>query len=330
MGTPAPLLKSIDSMVTIGTGYDNRLDMNLRDLEYAVAVARLGHFGRAARCCGVSQPALSAQIRKLEDRLGVALFERTKRTVRTTPAGEEILPHARAILDLARRIEETARARSDPLSGPLRLGTIPTIGPWLTPRLLPSAAHGLPRCDLRLSEAITETLEQALEEGRLDAAITATAPARPRLAETALYEEPFWVALPRGHPLARDEDVDIHDIGDREFLLLADGHCLSAQVLRFCAEALRHRPAARTQYTSLATILALVGAGAGVTLVPATSLAGSWVTDSGIALRRERSGAARRTVRLVFRESFPRRAVLDKLADIVCAIAPDTVVPERR
>ena len=304
--------------------------MNIRDLKYAVAVAELGHFGRAASACHVSQPALSGQVRKLEDHLGIALFERTKRTVRITPAGEEVIAHARALLELVDLIEETAKARVDPLSGPLRLGMIPTIGPYLTPVLLPSVARDLPNIKLELLEEMTEVLEGALIDGRIDAAILATPIRDPRLAEIALYDEPFWVALPHRHPLAQEEEIDVSDVGLDEFLLLADGHCLRDQVLSFCSEVMRNEPTVSTQHTSLTTVLALVGAGAGVTLVPAMSLAGAWVTDSGIALRREKSRTASRSVRLAFRKSFPRRAALEKLADIVCAILPDTVYPERR
>ena len=177
---------------------------------------------------------------------------------------------------------------------------------------------------------MTEFLEGALIDGRIDAAILATAIYDPRLAEISLYREPFWVALPHRHPLAQEEEIDVSDVGLDEFLLLADGHCLRDQVLSFCSKVLGNEPTVSTQHTSLTTVLALVGAGAGVTLVPAMSLAGAWMTDSGIALRGEKSRTASRSVRLAFRKSFPRRAALEELADIVCAILPDTVHPERR
>ena len=304
--------------------------MNIRDLRYAVAVAELGHFGRAASACHVSQPALSGQIRKLEDHLGLVLFERTKRSVRITPGGEEIVGHAKRLLETADLIEETAKAHLDPLSGPLRLGMIPTIGPYLTPRLMPSIARGLPRIGLRLFEDLTAVLEAELVHGKLDAAILATPVDDARLCEIALYDEPFWIALPSAHPLAQHDEVDLADVGLEELLLLADGHCLRDQIISLCSEALPREPNVSTQHTSLATILALVGAGAGVTLVPATSLAGGWVTDSGIALRREKSRTAVRAVRLAYRRTFPRRLALERLADIACATLPDTVNRERR
>ena len=304
--------------------------MNLRDLEYAVAVADRGHFGRAAAACFVGQPTLSAQIRKLEDHLGVILFERTKRSVRITPIGETIVAQARAVLDAAELIEETAKASLDPLSGPLRLGMIPTIGPYLTPTLLPSLRHGLPKVALSLSEDMTEVLERRLLEGEIDAAIIATDVTDRRLSEIALFEEPFWIALPRTHPLAAQDELSLADIEAEDLLLLEDGHCLSDQVVSFCTNAFEGNPKVSTQHTSLMTILALVGAGAGLTLVPALSLRGSWVTDSGIVMRKEKTRQVGRSVRIAFRASFPRRPLLEKLADIVAASLPDTVMPERR
>jgi len=304
--------------------------MNIRDLEYVVAVADHCHFGQAADACHVGQPTLSAQIRKLEEQLGATLFERTKRSVRVTPLGEEIVVKARALIALANEIEETAKARRNPLSGPLQLGMIPTLGPYLTPILLPSLRHGLPEVQLSLAETVTEQLEARLLTGELDAAILATAPGDARLAEIPLFEEPFWIALPKGHDLQDREEIALSDLESEEILLLEDGHCLSDQVLSFCGQAFSRSPRVSTRHTSLMTIVALVGAGVGVTLVPALSLGGSWVTDSGVILRKETSRTASRAVRLVFRASFPRRQLIDKLADILCAIVPDTVSPARR
>jgi LysR family hydrogen peroxide-inducible transcriptional activator len=304
--------------------------MNIRDLKYVVAVADLSHFGRAAAACFVGQPTLSAQIRKLEQELGVTLFERTKRSVRVTPIGEEIVAQARTLLATADLILGTAQASLDPLSGPLRLGMIPTIGPYLTPTLLPSLRHGLPNVQLGLSEDTTEILERQLLDGQIDAAIIATDVSDRRLSEIMLFDEPFWIALPRAHALSAQDEVALKDIAAEELLLLEDGHCLSDQVVSFCANSFRTGPKISTQHTSLMTILALVGAGAGVTLVPSLSLRGSWVTDSGIVMRKEKSRKALRTVRIAFRATYPRRPMLEKLADIVGASVPDTVSPVRR
>lgn len=307
--------------------------MNIRDLEYAVAVAAEEHFGNAAESCNVSQPALSAQIRKLEDELGVALFERTNRSVKITPAGLDIVARAKEVLAEVDGIRAVASAHADPLAGTLRLGMIPTIGPYLTPILLPSVRYGLPHATLTLYEHQTQILEANLLAGDIDAAILATPVEDAHLSQIPLYWEPFWIALPLTHPLAAEEEIDLSDIEQETLLLLEDGHCLRDQALSFS-----HTTSGRggrnsqvsTQQTSLTTILSLVGGGAGITLAPAMSLSGSWLTDSGIAMRHESSGKAGRMVSLTYRTAFPRRELLEKLADIICAAAPDTVMPERR
>lgn len=304
--------------------------MNLRDLKYVVSVAELGHFGRAAEVCYVSQPALSGQIAKLESELNVKLFERNRRSVRVTPEGEQIVAYAKSILKLAEEIKTCAQAASNPYSGNLKLGMIPTIGPYLTPILLPAIKRGMPQLELDVVESKTPELEKSLLEGRIDAAILATKVENPQVAEIFLYDEPFWVALPYRHPLALHETIDVNTLRAEEFLLLEDGHCFRDQIISFCENALESNPKFKTQQTSLTTILSLVGSGAGVTLVPAMSLAGSWVTDSGIALRREATGSAVRSVSLVYRRTYPRHQLLNRFADIICAGLPDTVEPARR
>lgn len=304
--------------------------MNLRDFEYIIAVAEHGHFGKAAATCHVSQPTLSGQIRKLEDQLGLAIFERTKRMVSVTPAGERIIERAKASLAAAESIREIATAMKNPLSGPFRLGVIPTIAPYLMPRLIPAIAHAAPALRLSVTERYTHDLEAALAAGELDAAVIATEPEARRLTSISLYDEPFWVALPHGHPLGAREEIDLADLKGERLLLLSQGHCLRDQVLSFYP-AIRADPnGVETVETSLTTTLALVGGGFGITLVPAMSLAGPWVTDAGIVVRREASGAARRRVRLAFRHSFPRMALIDKVADVIAATLPDTVEAKKR
>ena len=307
--------------------------MNTRDLEYLVTVAEELHFGRAAERCHASQPALSGQLRKLEERLGVRIFERTKRHVRLTEIGERIVARARDVLQAVAAMEETASAYKGPFVGRCLLGMPPTIGPYLTPLLLPAMKRYLPDIRLDLVEDFTDTLERQLADGDLDFAILATSPTRTLLSEIVLYDEPFWVAMPNGHPLARHETVDVAQIEARELLLLSDGHCLRDQIYEACKldrAASLDDQGPRTQRTSLSTILSLVGAGAGVTLVPAMSLSDAWVTDAGITVRRERSGTAGRTVRLTHRKGYARMALAEKLADIVAAIVPNTVHPTRR
>ncbi len=173
-------------------------------------------------------------------------------------------------------------------------------------------------------------LETMLTDGRINAAITAIAPDDPHIVEIPLYDEPFWVALSRDHSLAAEGEIEISGIARDDLLMLADGRCLRDQILSFYADQLAGMSPVSTQYTSLPTILTLVGTGAGITLVLAMSLAGGWVTDTGIALRWERSGLAWRSVRLVFRRTFPKHAMIERLADCIAAILPDTVQPERR
>lgn len=304
--------------------------MNIRDFEYVVAVHDHQHFGHAAEACNVSQPALSGQIRKLEESLGIDIFERTKRSVRTTPAGEEIVTKARALLRMADDIRETAQGLRDPLAGSLRLGAIPTIAPYLSPIFIPSLLRTLPDIELKLTERFTRDLEVAVLDGELDAAIIATEPTLPQLDTIPLYDEPFWIALPKKHPLGEQEDIDIRDVKAEQLLLLSDGHCLREQVLSFYTGRLKSPPQVSTEDTSLTTILALVGSGLGMTLVPAMSISGPWVTDAGITVRKERSGKAERRVRLLFRRSFPRMQLIERVADVIAAIVPDTVTPHRR
>jgi len=285
--------------------------MNIRDLEYVVAVADEGHFGRAARACNVSQPALSGQIRKLEDRLGITLFERTSRSVRITPVGAAVVARARRLLALSDEIVALAQDARDPLSGPFRLGMIATIGPYLAPLILSPLHRAMPRLELSLVEGLTHDLEAQLVEGKLDAIIQATHPALPNLVMRPLYGESFLVALPRQHRLAGRDRIRLDEIAPEELLLLADGHCLRDQVLGVCGASAGK---ANTRETSLETLLALVAAGDGVTLVPA--LVQPRAADS-VVLRPEANAAAGRLVCLVARDGFARPQVLEVLTGVI-------------
>ncbi|MCP4330268.1 MAG: LysR family transcriptional regulator [Alphaproteobacteria bacterium] len=299
--------------------------MNIRDFRYVLAVADERHFGRAAQKCHISQPALSGQIRKLEDHLGVALFERSNRRVRVTPIGEQIVVLARQLIDMVNRIEATAAAARDPLSGPLRLGMIPTIGPYLSPLILPAIRQHLPNLALTLIEGFTHHLERRLREGELDIAILATEPGDKNLEDRGLYIEPFQVALPIGHRLAQSTKIDTADLKSSEMLLLSEGHCLRDQILDAChAKTTDETP--NTRETSLETILALVAAGDGMTMAPNLALpAGDAIR--GIACR-ETSAHVSRQVRLVYRSTFPRPELVDRLATIIRDhLPPNRVIP---
>ena len=299
--------------------------MNLRDLKYVIAVADELHFGRAANKCHVSQPALSGQIGKLEGYLGVALFERTNRTVQVTPIGEQIVAQARRLITLSEEIVATAQSARDPLSGQFRLGMISTIGPYLSPLILSAIRRELPDLSLTLVEGLTPDLEASLANGELDGVILATVPVDLHLEETVLYDEPFWIALSNAHLLAGQRTIDIGELAHEELLLLADGHCLRDQVLDVC-HARTGTTNANTRETSLETLLALVAAGDGVTLVPALTRPKNNRGHSTIVMRREASGTAGRIVRLVYRTSFPQLELVIRLASIIRANVPGTMV----
>jgi len=304
-------LVAMESAPTAGMGGSL---LNIRDFRYVLAVADEQHFGRAARKCHISQPALSGQIRKLEDYLGIVLFERSNRHVRVTPIGERIVALARDLIDTVERIEVTAVAARDPLSGPLRLGMIPTIGPYLSPLILPAIRQQLPNISVTLVEGVTHLLERRLLEGELDIAILATEPEGGKLKDLRLYKEPFQVALPLDHRLTQSAKLKAADLTSDEMLLLSEGHCLRDQVLDVChAQTADGTP--NTRETSLETILALVAAGDGITMVPTLALPANGGVRGIKCL--ETSEDVGRLVRLVYRSTFPRLELVDRLAEVI-------------
>lgn len=297
--------------------------MNIRDLRYIVALADVGHFRRAAERCFVSQPTLSSQVRKMEEELGVALFERSNKWVHLTPIGEQVVDKARDALRIIGEMEEVAQGFRDPHVGSLRVGVIPTIGPYLIPLVIEALQQELPQLQIVFFEEITEMLLQRLRAGEIDAALVATASEDPHLVEVPMYEEPFLLAVPSQHALAGQRVVSLEDIDMDEVLLLTDGHCFRDQVLEACNASSSLR-SINMRATSLETVLALVAAGEGVTLVPALARSRGAV-DKRIALCRIDSGRAQRAVRLLYRAPFPRRIAIEGLADTVRGCMPDTV-----
>ncbi len=303
--------------------------MNLRDLKYILAVAETRHFGRAAERCFVSQPTLSGQIKKLEEGLGVTIFERTNRSVEVTPIGETILTHARLALEQANAIEQVARAHQDPLAGPLRIGAIPTLSPYLMPLILVPLKRTYPQLKLVLFEELTGHLLSRLRNHDLDVALLATPVSDPELETIPLFVEPFWLAHPRTHPIYDQDEITSKDLEGIDLLLLSEGHCLTEQVMEVChlAERPQTGEMADVRAASLETLLQLVGAGFGCTLVPALAIRGGWMTDSGIIARRLEIPDASRRISLVFRRSFPRREAIRVFGDIVLKHLPNTVHP---
>lgn len=241
--------------------------MNIRDLEYLVAVAELQHFGRAAERCHVSQPTLSTQIRKLEDYLGVSLFERTGRKVMVSTAGEQIVERARALIRDYEELQSVARRLKDPAAGQYRLGVFPTLAPYLLPRVVPAIHAELPRLKLILLEEKTEVLLARLRRGQIDMALLALPVAGDDLHSMALFDEPFCLAVSDRHPLADRASVGAADLEQASLLLLDEGHCLRDQALEFCKNnAVEESREFRA--TSLETLIQMVATDLGITLVP--------------------------------------------------------------
>jgi LysR family hydrogen peroxide-inducible transcriptional activator len=297
--------------------------VNLRDLTYALAVAEHGHFSRAAEACGVSQPTLSGQIRKLEDELGVELFERDGRTVRVTAAGKTILEPARRAVGAADDMRRAAEASRDPLKGPLRVGMIPTLAPYLLPHLLPAARERLAAMPLRVVEEQTEVLERRLAAGEIDVALLATMPERDGLVDVALFDEPLLLAMPAQHPLARKRTVDAKDVDGAGMLLLAGGNCLREQTLALCTRAQAALASGSDlRATNLETLLNLVEAGYGVTVLPGLALEASRLLGGALVARPFTDNGVVRRVRLVHRRFAPRSRAFEALAAAIAAGLP--------
>jgi len=251
--------------------------MTLTELRYIVAVAREKHFGRAAEACFVSQPTLSVAIKKLEEELDVKLFERGSNEVSVTPLGEAIVRQAQAVLEQAQAIKEIAKRGKDPLNGPLKLGIIYTIGPYLLPELVKRAIQHTPQMPLVLQENFTVKLLEMLRTGELDCAILAEPFPDTGLAIAPLYDEPFMVAVPMGHPLAQREAISAEELKKETMLLLGTGHCFRDHVLEVCPEFARFSSDAEGirksfEGSSLETIKHMVASGMGVTVVPQLSV----------------------------------------------------------
>ena len=290
--------------------------MTLTELRYVVAVARERHFGRAAESCHVSQPTLSVAIRKLEDELGVVLFERSPSEVTVTPAGERVVAQAQRVLEEAARVKEIAAAGRDPLAGPLRLGAIYTIGPYLLPRLVPILRRAAPAMQLHIRENFTHALAEALRRGEVDVVIVALPFDEPGCEQRPVYDEPFLVAVPQGHPWERRKAIGAEELHNESLLLLGEGHCLRDQVLEFCGPA-KHRRA--LEGGSLETIRQMVASGVGVTVLPSTSIAAGGGANRLIRIRPFRRPAPRRTVAIAWRRSYPRPEAVEALRRAILA-----------
>jgi LysR family transcriptional regulator, hydrogen peroxide-inducible genes activator len=245
--------------------------IKLRELEYLDAIERHKHFGKAAEACHVSQPTLSGQIIKLEEQLGVTLIERHRRNIMLTPAGNQLLAKARTVLNAAHDLEVTAKTLGDPLSGEMHLGLIPTLAPYLLPHIMPQLISELPRMEFFLHENQTADLVRSLDQGLLDALILPWLDEMKDFDAYDLFDEPFLLAVNKGHDLAKKKRVKLDDLKGCHVLTLEDGHCLRDQALGYCFSAGADEDK-RFQATSLETLRYMVASGIGLTLLPKLSV----------------------------------------------------------
>ena len=296
--------------------------MTLTELRYVVAVAREKHFGRAAEACFVSQPTLSVAVKKLEDELDVKIFERGGSEVSVTRLGEQIVRQAQQVIEQAAAIKEIAKAGKDPLAGPLRLGIIYTIGPYLLPDLVRHAIELTPQMPLMLQENFTVKLLEMLRTGELDCAIMAEPFPDTGLAIAPLYDEPFMAAVPRSHPLAKRKSVTAEELKKETMLLLGTGHCFRDHVLEVCPEFARFSSDAEGirksfEGSSLETIKHMVASGMGVTVVPVLSVPRD--PQPHVVYIPFAAPAPTRRVVLAWRRSFPRYEAIAALRNAIYA-----------
>ena len=293
--------------------------MTLTELRYIVAVARERHFGHAADACFVSQPTLSVAVKKLEDELGVTLFERGSSEIAVTPVGQEIVAQAQRVLEQAGAIKELAKHGKNPLDGPLRFGVIYSIAPYLLPALVPKMIKAAPEMPLIIEENFTHRLLEMLKSGDIDCAILALPFSEPGLMVQAVYDEPFMVAMPAGHAWEKRKSIAAADLKKETMLLLGSGHCLRDQVLQVCPELMRFSSSSaegiqRTfEGSSLETIRHMVASGVGVTVLPVSAVSETPRKKDLIVYRPFSAPAPDRRVALAWRKSYTRMESIETL-----------------
>ena len=306
--------------------------MTLTELKYIVAVARSRHFGHAAEACHVSQPTLSVAIRKLEEELGASLFERNRSDVTITPLGEKVIEQAQVVLESAEQIKQIVSAQTDQLASPLKLGVIYTIGPYLIPHLIPEIKSLAPNMPLIISEDFTDVLAQKLRDGELDAAILSLPFEHPGIVTQNLYDEPFVIALPIGHRLAKRKKLNPEDLSDETILLLKARNCFRDQVLEACPFCLTNNRSEKPndlaqtlESSSIETIRQMTAAGAGITVLPITSTGDKSTLNEQLEIRPFSKNIPKRRVILAYRRTFPRPKAIAVLAESVRNNPPDGV-----
>ena len=296
--------------------------MTLTELRYIVAVSQKNHFGKAAQACFVSQPTLSIAIKKLEEELGVRLFERSsKNEIRITEIGQQVIDQAYVVLQQAQILNEIAQQGKDPLSGQFKLGVIYTIGPYLLPSLIPKLSENAPDLKLIIEENFTASLLQSLKQGALDAIIISYPFEEPGIETEALYEEPFIIALPKNHEWRNRETIPTEDLASQDLMLLGSGHCFRDQVVKACPNCMSgNSELTRTfEGSSLETIRHMVAAGTGITVLPRTSIFSSQQNEAMIDIKPFKSPSPSRVVALAWRKHYPRQEAIDTIRETIQA-----------
>jgi LysR family transcriptional regulator, hydrogen peroxide-inducible genes activator len=295
-------------------------DLKLKDLRYLVAVADTRHFGQAAARCFVSQPTLSAQLKKLEEYLGVQLVERQPRRIALTEAGSQVVARARRIIEASDEIVALAELQRDPLAGRLRMALLPTIGPYLLPLVAARIRRKLPRIELLLYEYQTGPMLDHLQAGDIDLAILALPVPSDGLVERALFDEPFVVALPEQHALASRKTLKATDLNGETLLLLEDGHCLRDQALDVCARAQLHEKQ-DFRATSLETLRQMVASGGGITLLPLLASSGAYGNARGVVTLPFAKPVPVRHIGALWRKTSARSTAIDAVCEIIAETA---------
>ncbi|MBK6673064.1 MAG: LysR family transcriptional regulator [Proteobacteria bacterium] len=301
-------------------------DLKLKDLRYLVAVADTRHFGQAAARCFVSQPTLSAQLKKLEDYLGVQLVERHPRRIALTEAGAQVVARARRIIEASDEIVSLTALQRDPLAGRLRVALLPTIGPYLLPLVAPRIRKKLPRVELLLYEYQTGPMLEHLQAGDIDMGILALPVPVDGLAERTLFDEPFVVAVPADHALGSRKSLRTSDLDGETLLLLEDGHCLRDQALDVCSHS-KMQEKQDFRATSLETLRQMVASGSGITLLPQLASTGAYGHARGVAIVPFAKPAPVRHVGALWRKTSAKQQAIEAVCDVIAEAAGKTVAP---
>ena len=301
--------------------------MNIRDLEYLIAVAKNKSFIKASIECHVSQPTLSGQIKKLEDYLGEQIFERTTKNVTVTTFGKEIIDKAKIIIDKSDEIKNLSTDYRNPWHQPIKIGVIPSLGPYLIPNFLLNLRKNNNHCKIYIDEDVTENITNKLESRELDAILVATDIDKDKFEEIKLFDEPFWVAYSKNKDLDKLDEIKTEDLNLSQMLLLSDGHCLRDQIMEIWEAYDKNNIFYEydTKASSLETLVNLVAVGEGFTFVPALALQSAWTTDKGIQVRKLNHKKAYRRIRLVYRKNYYRKKLLVELSETIPQFLPNTV-----